>query len=208
MSAATSTNSKFYAMIFEQMANGIYERGVTVVQENEKLFLAVLPTTVTHPLPSDLQLQYDTMADKHDFSSSLIPLINKNLKRSKKTSDYVVIHWQLTEVCITVPIFLQWYNALHETHCALRLTLDNKKEAVGKQRNTKLMTMLELLWAQEVSTPFKQRISLCKTVNAAIISGQGQIECDADGKVIGWSIGGLLTLLHGDSNSNHHSEED
>jgi hypothetical protein len=208
MSAAASTNSKFYAMVFEQMANGIYERGVTVVQENEEIFLAVLPTTMTHPLPSDLQLQYDTMSNKEDFSSSLIPLMSKNLKRSKKTSDYVVIHWQLIDVCITVPIFLQWYNALHDTHCDLRLTLDNNKEAVGKQRNTKLMLLLESLWAQEVSATFKQRVSACKTVNAAIVSGHGQIECDADGKVIGYSIGGLLTLLHGDSNSNHDSEED
>ena len=207
MSAAASSNSRFYVVIFEQMANGICERGVTVVQENKKIFLAVVPTTVTHPLPLDLQLQYDTLAD-NDFSPSLIPLINKNLKRSKKPSDAVVIRWQVTEVCITIPIFLQWYNALHETHCAVRLTLDNKKEAVGKQRNTKLMVLLELLWEQGVPTNFKQRASHCKTVYVAVVSGHGQIECDAEGKVIGYTINGLLTLLHSNSNGNHHSQVD
>lgn len=86
MFAAATTNSRLYASVFEQMSNGICERGVNVVQQDDKTFLAVLPTTVTHPLPPDLQLQYDTFAARGCTPSS-IPLINKNIKRSKKRQD-------------------------------------------------------------------------------------------------------------------------
>jgi hypothetical protein len=209
---AEVTESLFYRSVFDEMCRGSVEGGLIPVEENDVLFFTTHPIDEPFPLPADLQAQMTVFVQSHPkFGIHILPRNKKNGKRAKRVlaADCVKIHWPFTsidDILIVVPIFLQWISATHDRNSALQTFLNEGAIFSTKQRNTKIACLLEALYEKESQSTTRQKALLqCKSVYSSIVSGHGQVECDDNENVIGYSIKGIqfiFTVSHTDGNSN------